>query len=58
MPEAGPPEVQPDKVAPALIVDSAAVPAIDIFRKSRLSVRMQRRESPKTALEVQHKSAR
>jgi hypothetical protein len=42
MPEAGPLEVQPDKVAPALIVDSAAAPVIDIFRKSRLSVRMQR----------------
>ena len=37
MPEAGPLDVQPDKVAPALIVDSAAAPTIDSFRKSRRS---------------------
>ncbi len=40
MPEAGPLDVQPDNVAPALIVESAAAPAMDTFRKSRLSVRM------------------
>jgi hypothetical protein len=41
MPEAGPLEVQPDNVAPALIVESAAAPAIDTFKKSRLSVRIE-----------------
>ena len=55
MPVAGPLDVHPDSVAPALTVDSAAAPAIDTFRKSRLSVRMERGESPKTAFDVQHK---
>jgi hypothetical protein len=57
MPDAGPLELQPERVAPALIVERAAAPAIDTFKKSRLSARMESEESPKMSLGVQHKKA-
>jgi hypothetical protein len=40
MPDAGALDVHPDNVAPALIADKAAAPAIETFRKSRRSLRI------------------